>query len=223
MDPRHATLSFMYLFFCLKAFSVITKNAVSPACARRWCRRWTTCCVPRPWSRGRTWTAQSRRTLPPCYWTCWKRELSCSPTTCTAIGFLTERPALVRKQHWWCVDYKEFINELQFVEINLQVVNLNFSPVCFILFCMLCFQPPDLEVHVLNTEMDLQDLSFPQNYGSDSSIQLSASTIKQYSRNGQQTPPHTSPPHRRGNRTFLCGALLCFHFMPPLNNLHAVD
>uniref|UniRef100_A0AAQ4RUU7 Adhesion G protein-coupled receptor L1a n=1 Tax=Gasterosteus aculeatus aculeatus TaxID=481459 RepID=A0AAQ4RUU7_GASAC len=43
----------------------------------------------------------------------------------------------------------------------------------------------NLEVHVLNTEMDLQDLSFPQNYGSDSSIQLSASTIKQYSRNGQ--------------------------------------
>lgn len=44
----------------------------------------------------------------------------------------------------------------------------------------------DLEVHVLNTEMDLQDLSFPQNYASDSTIQLSASTIKQYSRNGQQ-------------------------------------
>uniref|UniRef100_A0A3P8W0J3 Adhesion G protein-coupled receptor L1 n=1 Tax=Cynoglossus semilaevis TaxID=244447 RepID=A0A3P8W0J3_CYNSE len=44
---------------------------------------------------------------------------------------------------------------------------------------------PNLEVHVLNTEMDLQDLSFPQNYASDSSIQLSASTIKQYSRNGQ--------------------------------------
>ncbi|XP_076122860.1 adhesion G protein-coupled receptor L1 [Alosa pseudoharengus] len=43
----------------------------------------------------------------------------------------------------------------------------------------------DLEVHVLNTEMDLQDLSFPQNYTSDSSIQLSASTVKQYSRNGQ--------------------------------------
>uniref|UniRef100_A0A4W5QS58 Adhesion G protein-coupled receptor L1a n=1 Tax=Hucho hucho TaxID=62062 RepID=A0A4W5QS58_9TELE len=43
----------------------------------------------------------------------------------------------------------------------------------------------DLEVHVLNTEMDLQDLSFPQNYVSDSTIQLSASTIKQYSRNGQ--------------------------------------
>uniref|UniRef100_A0A3Q3WD45 Uncharacterized protein n=1 Tax=Mola mola TaxID=94237 RepID=A0A3Q3WD45_MOLML len=43
----------------------------------------------------------------------------------------------------------------------------------------------DLDVHVLNTEMDLQDLSFPQNYASDSTIQLSASTIKQYSRNGQ--------------------------------------
>uniref|UniRef100_M4AFL8 Adhesion G protein-coupled receptor L1 n=1 Tax=Xiphophorus maculatus TaxID=8083 RepID=M4AFL8_XIPMA len=42
-----------------------------------------------------------------------------------------------------------------------------------------------LEVHVVNTEMDLQDLSFPQNYASDSTIQLSASTIKQYSRNGQ--------------------------------------
>src|SRR4029434_10974962 len=33
--------------------------------------------------------------------------------------------------------------------------------------------------------MDLQDLSFPQNYTSDGSIQLSASTVKQYSRNGQ--------------------------------------
>ncbi|KAK7939189.1 hypothetical protein WMY93_002515 [Mugilogobius chulae] len=41
----------------------------------------------------------------------------------------------------------------------------------------------DLEVHVLNTEMELQDLSFPQNC--DSAIQLSAATIKQYSRNGQ--------------------------------------
>uniref|UniRef100_A0A3Q1AJG2 Adhesion G protein-coupled receptor L1a n=1 Tax=Amphiprion ocellaris TaxID=80972 RepID=A0A3Q1AJG2_AMPOC len=43
----------------------------------------------------------------------------------------------------------------------------------------------DLEVHVVNTEMELQDLSFPQDYASDSTIQLSASTIKQYSRNGQ--------------------------------------
>uniref|UniRef100_H3CEQ7 Uncharacterized protein n=2 Tax=Tetraodon nigroviridis TaxID=99883 RepID=H3CEQ7_TETNG len=41
----------------------------------------------------------------------------------------------------------------------------------------------DLEVHVLNTEMDQQDLSFPQNSSSESTIQLSASTIKQYSRN----------------------------------------
>uniref|UniRef100_I3J0L6 Adhesion G protein-coupled receptor L1 n=1 Tax=Oreochromis niloticus TaxID=8128 RepID=I3J0L6_ORENI len=44
---------------------------------------------------------------------------------------------------------------------------------------------PNLQVHVVNTEMDMQDLSFPQNYASDSTIQLSASTIKQYSRNGQ--------------------------------------
>uniref|UniRef100_H2UF73 Adhesion G protein-coupled receptor L1 n=1 Tax=Takifugu rubripes TaxID=31033 RepID=H2UF73_TAKRU len=43
----------------------------------------------------------------------------------------------------------------------------------------------DLEVHVLNTELDQQDLSFPQNSSSESTIQLSASTIKQYSRNGQ--------------------------------------
>uniref|UniRef100_A0A8C9TVP6 Adhesion G protein-coupled receptor L1 n=1 Tax=Scleropages formosus TaxID=113540 RepID=A0A8C9TVP6_SCLFO len=43
----------------------------------------------------------------------------------------------------------------------------------------------DLEVYVLNTEMELQDLSFPQSYTSESTIRLSASTIKQYSRNGQ--------------------------------------
>ncbi|XP_061604272.1 adhesion G protein-coupled receptor L1 isoform X1 [Phyllopteryx taeniolatus] len=43
----------------------------------------------------------------------------------------------------------------------------------------------DLEVHVLNTEMDLQDLSFPLNHANDSAIHLSAATIKQYSRNGQ--------------------------------------
>ncbi|XP_061838061.1 adhesion G protein-coupled receptor L1 isoform X3 [Nerophis lumbriciformis] len=43
----------------------------------------------------------------------------------------------------------------------------------------------DLEVHVLNTEMDLQSLSFPLSDGNDSTIHLSASTIKQYSRNGQ--------------------------------------
>ncbi|XP_028840923.1 adhesion G protein-coupled receptor L1 isoform X3 [Denticeps clupeoides] len=43
----------------------------------------------------------------------------------------------------------------------------------------------DLEVHLLNTEMELQDLSFPENQPSDGSIQLSTSTVKQYSRNGQ--------------------------------------
>lgn len=62
-------------------------------------------------------------------------------------------------------------------------------------FITVLFPPLDLEVHALNTEMDLQDLAFPQNYISDSTIQLSASTIKQYSRNGQQTfpPPHPHP------------------------------
>lgn len=48
------------------------------------------------------------------------------------------------------------------------------------------FSRQELEVHVLNTEMDLQDLSFPLNHANDSTIHLSASTIKQYSRNGQQ-------------------------------------
>uniref|UniRef100_A0A672LYL5 Adhesion G protein-coupled receptor L1 n=1 Tax=Sinocyclocheilus grahami TaxID=75366 RepID=A0A672LYL5_SINGR len=54
----------------------------------------------------------------------------------------------------------------------------SFQSVCF---CV----PSDLEVRVLNTETDSQDLSFPQNGPSDSNIQLSASTFKQYSRNGQ--------------------------------------
>lgn len=79
--------------------------------------------------------------------------------------------------------------------LDLQAVTLNFSWVffffdnaeVFITFVCSAFPPSDLEVHVLNTEMDLQDLSFPQNYASDSTIQLSASTIKQYSRNGQQS------------------------------------
>ncbi|MCJ8746034.1 hypothetical protein PDJAM_G00137140 [Pangasius djambal] len=43
----------------------------------------------------------------------------------------------------------------------------------------------DLEVHILNTDMDLQDLAFPQRSSGDSSILLPASTVKQYSRNGQ--------------------------------------
>ncbi|XP_041266468.1 adhesion G protein-coupled receptor L1-like, partial [Onychostruthus taczanowskii] len=41
-----------------------------------------------------------------------------------------------------------------------------------------------LEVSVLNTEGPLQELVFPQELGGDGSIQLSASTLKQNSRNG---------------------------------------
>lgn len=83
--------------------------------------------------------------------------------------------------------------------------------------CVIFF-PPDLEVHLLNTEMDVQDLSFPQNSASDSTIQLSASTIKQYSRNGQWSggpsaslhpsshhPPPPSP-CRRSTETVHCPA-----------------
>lgn len=42
-----------------------------------------------------------------------------------------------------------------------------------------------LEVTVLNTEGQVQELVFPQEYPSENSIQLSANTIKQNSRNGQ--------------------------------------
>lgn len=63
---------------------------------RRWCRQWTTCSVLTPWSHGRTWTSQSRPTPPPCYWMCWRRALSCWPTTCMEIAFLTVQPTLVR-------------------------------------------------------------------------------------------------------------------------------
>lgn len=38
---------------------------------------------------------------------------------------------------------------------------------------------------VLNTEGQVQELVFPQEYPSENSIQLSANTIKQNSRNGQ--------------------------------------
>lgn len=51
----------------------------------------------------------------------------------------------------------------------------------------------DLEVYVLNTEMEVRDLHFPHSYDSDSTIHLSAATIKQYSRNGQ-CPAVRSPP-----------------------------
>lgn len=86
--------------------------------------------------------------------------------------------------------------------LALQAATLNFP---WVFFLCSVFPPSDLEVHVLNTEMDLQDLSFPQSYASDSTIQLSASTIKQYSRNGQQLS--LQPILTQG----LCGPLLCYH------------
>uniref|UniRef100_A0A8C6M085 Adhesion G protein-coupled receptor L1-like n=1 Tax=Nothobranchius furzeri TaxID=105023 RepID=A0A8C6M085_NOTFU len=43
----------------------------------------------------------------------------------------------------------------------------------------------DLEVYVLNTEADIQDLSFPHSYDSDSILQISALALQQYSNNGQ--------------------------------------
>lgn len=81
----------------------------------------------------------------------------------------------------------DHLNSLDHIgSLFIQAEDLNFrwlhsDSVCFFVFLL-----PDLEVHVLNTEMEKQDLSFPQNSSSESTIQLSASTIKQYSRNGQQ-------------------------------------
>ncbi|CAG06092.1 unnamed protein product [Tetraodon nigroviridis] len=43
----------------------------------------------------------------------------------------------------------------------------------------------DLEVYVLNTEADMQDLTFPHSYDSDSILQISALALQQYSSNGQ--------------------------------------
>ncbi|XP_034044763.1 adhesion G protein-coupled receptor L1-like isoform X2 [Thalassophryne amazonica] len=43
----------------------------------------------------------------------------------------------------------------------------------------------DLEVYVLNTEVDIQDLTFPDSYDSDSILQISALALQQYSNNGQ--------------------------------------
>uniref|UniRef100_A0A3Q4G1W7 Latrophilin-1-like n=1 Tax=Neolamprologus brichardi TaxID=32507 RepID=A0A3Q4G1W7_NEOBR len=43
----------------------------------------------------------------------------------------------------------------------------------------------DLEVYVLNTEADIQDLKFPNTYDSDSILQISALALQQYSNNGQ--------------------------------------
>ncbi|PWA14882.1 hypothetical protein CCH79_00014271 [Gambusia affinis] len=43
----------------------------------------------------------------------------------------------------------------------------------------------NLEVYVLNTEADIQDLTFPHLYDSDSILQISAQALQQYSNNGQ--------------------------------------
>ncbi|XP_068177140.1 adhesion G protein-coupled receptor L1-like [Antennarius striatus] len=43
----------------------------------------------------------------------------------------------------------------------------------------------DLEVYVLNTEADIQDLLFPHSYDSDSILRISALALQQYSNNGQ--------------------------------------
>lgn len=43
----------------------------------------------------------------------------------------------------------------------------------------------DLEVYVLNTEADIQDLTFPHSYDSDSILQISALALQQYSNNGR--------------------------------------
>lgn len=47
----------------------------------------------------------------------------------------------------------------------------------------------DLEVYVLNTEADIQDLTFPHSYDSDSILQISALALQQYSNNGQWHAP----------------------------------
>lgn len=55
----------------------------------------------------------------------------------------------------------------------------------FVIFSSMCrFVYPDLEVYVLNTEADMQDLTFPHSYDSDSILQISALALQQYSSNG---------------------------------------
>lgn len=60
-------------------------------------------------------------------------------------------------------------------------ISLN-SHVCFFSVCLLL--STDLEVYVLNTEADMQDLTFPHSYDSDSILQISALALQQYSSNG---------------------------------------
>lgn len=50
--------------------------------------------------------------------------------------------------------------------------------------CVCSWAHTDLEVYVLNTEADIQDLTFPHSYDSDSILQISALALQQYSNNG---------------------------------------
>ena len=52
---------------------------------------------------------------------------------------------------------------------------------CKFVFVCVC---ADLEVYVLNTEADIQDLTFPHSYDSDSILKISALALQQYSNNG---------------------------------------
>ena len=63
--------------------------------------------------------------------------------------------------------------------------------------CVLCVCA-DLEVYVLNTEADLQDVTFPHSYDSDSILHMSARALQQYSHNGNthtHTHTHTQNTH----------------------------
>lgn len=57
----------------------------------------------------------------------------------------------------------------------------------YTLFVCACVHT-DLEVYVLNTEADIQDLTFPHSYDSDSILQISALALQQYSSNGPFNP-----------------------------------
>lgn len=72
---------------------------------------------------------------------------------------------------------------------NTHVICMCTGDVCCVRHCScpssLSPSPQVLEVTVLNTEGQVQELVFPQELGGENSIQLSANTIKQNSRNGQ--------------------------------------
>lgn len=69
-----------------------------------------------------------------------------------------------------------------FISFALHVVKISTSSKLSCLICScVC---TDLEVYVLNTEADIQDLTFPHSYDSDSILQISALALQQYSNNG---------------------------------------